>query len=142
MREYRLNPRQREAVEYCGGPLLVLAGPGTGKTHVLTSKVAHLIEHVRLAPKRILALTFTEKAAAEMISRGRESFFAASSAACASEKPGEKRLPTPFPLIATFHGFCHQLVLEFGERLGFREAPRLLTGAFYLRFLLDVLDDV
>ncbi len=142
MREHRLNPRQQEAVEYCSGPLLVLAGPGTGKTHVLTSKVAHLIEKAGLAPERILALTFTEKAAAEMISRGRESFFAGSSAACGSEKVGEKRLPTPFPLIATFHGFCHRLVEEFAERLGFGGPPRLLTGAFYLRFLLDVLDDV
>lgn len=88
-----LNEAQRQAADAGPGPLLIIAGPGTGKTKTLTSRIAHLIATKQANAQDMLALTFTNKAAAEMRAR------------VGTLLPDEEQ-----PLVTTFHGLCHQLL--------------------------------
>jgi len=100
-----LNPPQQEAVAAVEGPVLVLAGPGSGKTRVLTHRVGHLIQNLDIAPWRIMAVTFTNKAAREMKER-----------LIAQEILSESQL---LALTAgTFHGICARVLRQDIEHLG------------------------
>jgi DNA helicase II / ATP-dependent DNA helicase PcrA len=98
----KLTDIQRQAVEWDQGPLLVLAGPGSGKTQVLTCRIARLLDASRERNFRILALTFTNKAADEMKSR------------VAAFVPGLEERAN----IGTFHSFCGQILRQHGVHIG------------------------
>ncbi len=98
------NTNQRQAVEWGDGTLLALAGPGSGKTAVLTWRIANLIRNTPDESFRILGLTFTTKAASEMRNRIRDLL-------------GEN---TRRVQLGTFHSFCTDLLRQHGSQLGLR----------------------
>ena len=95
-----LNPQQKAAVEHLGSPLFVSAGAGSGKTKVLTHKIAYLVKAKGIRPNRILAITFTKKAANEMAERI------------------VKMLSIKPMWISTFHSFCVKVLREDVQILG------------------------
>src|SRR5258707_1551651 len=98
----QLNPGQRKAVKAVAGPVLILAGAGSGKPRVITYRIAHLIEELGVSPDSILAVTFTNKAAAEMAER-------------VEHLLGGRTLRKP--LIASFHSFCVRVLRRDIEAL-------------------------
>ena len=108
-----LNPRQREAVETIGGPVLIVAGPGSGKTRVITHRIAYLIRDCGVHPYRIAALTFTNRAAREMNTR----LFGTSAEDPSSPLLGWTYRDRP-PNVSTFHSFCARALRRHGELLG------------------------
>ncbi len=97
-----LNPAQREAVETVGGPILILAGPGSGKTRVITSRIWYLVSTCGLSPRNIMAVTFTNKAAREMRTR----LDVLLGEACSSLT------------IGTFHAICCRILRADGQPVG------------------------
>src|ERR671930_2164397 len=116
-----LNEAQRQAVTHDAGPLLIVAGAGTGKTTVITRRIAWLIAQGKARPSEILALTFTDKAAAEM----------------------EERVDTLVPYgyadveISTFHAFGDRLLREHSLEVGLTPDFRVLSRAEQVIFFRD-----
>jgi DNA helicase II / ATP-dependent DNA helicase PcrA len=116
-----LNPQQLEAVKHLNGPLLIIAGAGTGKTTVITERIKYLILKKKLPPSQILALTFTDKAAHEM----------------------EERVDVAMPYgytqiwISTFHAFCDRILRSDAHAIGLDPGYKLISEAESLLLLRE-----
>ncbi len=120
----KLNAPQREAVKYLDGPLLVLAGAGSGKTRVITHKIAHLIERCGYAPREIAAITFTNKAAREMQERVGQ----------LAQGKAARGLT-----VTTFHSLGLTMLRQEARLLGYKPQFSLLDAADSFKILADLL---
>lgn len=121
-----LNPTQREAVAATEGPVLVVAGAGSGKTRVLTYRIAHLIRDLHISPEAILAITFTNKAANEM-----------------KERVGALVGGMVNSMwVSTFHSACVRILRREATRLGYRSGFSIYDEADSLRLLRMVIKDL
>jgi ATP-dependent DNA helicase UvrD/PcrA len=121
-----LNPAQREAVLHTEGPVLVVAGAGSGKTRVLTRRIAHLLGAVGVKPSEILAITFTNKAANEMRER-------------------VERLvgpPARAAWVMTFHSACGRILRREAQRLGYRSNFTIYDQADQIRLVKRCLEEL
>ena len=115
----KLNPEQIKAIEHGPGPLLIIAGAGTGKTTVITERIKYILKNSLAKPEEILALTFTEKAATEM------------------EERVDKIMPYGYTQmwISTFHSFCDFILRQEGIAIGINPNFKLMTEADAILFL-------
>ena len=119
----QLSDQQRDAVEYIGTPSLVIAGAGSGKTRTLTSKIAHLVSN-GYDPERILAITFTNKAAGEMKSR----------------LVRMTKIPSKhFPWVRTFHSACFKILKKHCSLLGYNTPLQIYAGYQQQKILKDII---
>lgn len=122
----KLNPPQREAVQATDGPLLIMAGAGSGKTRVLTHRIAYLIEKRRVAPWSILAITFTNKAAREMQQR-----------VASLIGPSGQDI-----WVSTFHSMCVRILRRDISRIGFSQSFSILDSADQLSVIRNIMKDM
>jgi DNA helicase-2/ATP-dependent DNA helicase PcrA len=121
-----LNPQQKAAVTYMGGPLLVVAGAGSGKTRVLTRRIAYLMAERGVAPYQILAITFTNKAAGEM-----------------KDRVAELVGPIARSMwVSTFHSACVRLLRQEASRLGYGNSFSIYDQADSLKLISLVAKDL
>jgi DNA helicase-2/ATP-dependent DNA helicase PcrA len=121
-----LNPAQREAVLHTEGPVLVVAGAGSGKTRVLTRRIAHLVGAVGVKPPEILAITFTNKAAGEMRER-------------VGDLVGP---PARAAWVMTFHSACGRILRREAQRLGYRSNFTIYDQADQIRLVKRCLEEL
>ena len=121
-----LNPQQRAAVIHQGAPLLVVAGAGSGKTRVLTRRIAYLLAERGVAPYEVLAITFTNKAAAEMKER-------------VAELVGERAKSM---WVSTFHSACVRILRQEASRLGYSNSFTIYDSSDSLRLLTVIIREM
>ena len=121
-----LNPQQRDAVIHEGAPLLVVAGAGSGKTRVLTRRIAYLLAERAVAPFEVLAITFTNKAAAEMKER-------------VSELVGPRAQSM---WVSTFHSACVRILRQEANRLGYTNSFTIYDSSDSVRLLTLIIRDM
>ena len=121
-----LNPTQREAVEAIEGPVLILAGPGSGKTRVITHRVAYLVKVCGISPHRIIAVTFTNKAAREMRERLEQLLGQAIEALT----------------LGTFHAICARVLRREGKAIGLESSFVIYDEDDQLRMVKQVLEEL
>ncbi|MGB3827198.1 MAG: DNA helicase PcrA [Ornithinimicrobium sp.] len=121
-----LNPPQREAVTHAGSPLLIVAGAGSGKTRVLTQRIAHLLDHQGAQPGQILAITFTNKAAAEMRER-------------VTELVGPRARAI---WVSTFHSACVRILRREAATIGMKSTFSIYDAADSQRLMAMVIRDL
>ncbi len=122
-----LNPKQREAVVHTDGPMLIVAGAGSGKTRVLTHRVAHLIESGAAEPTGILAITFTNRAANEMKER-------------VQQLVGGRTAARMW--VMTFHAACGRLLRRDAERIGYRSSFTIYDQADQVRLVKACIEEL
>ena len=121
-----LNPEQREAVTHQGAPLLVVAGAGSGKTRVLTRRIAYLLGERQIAPYEVLAITFTNKAAAEMRER-------------VASLVGERAKAM---WVSTFHSACVRILRQEASRIGYTNSFTIYDSSDSLRLLTVIIREL
>jgi DNA helicase II / ATP-dependent DNA helicase PcrA len=114
-----LNPTQLDAVKHTEGPLLILAGAGSGKTRVLTHRIAYILGEGLAAPEEVLAITFTNKAAGEMKDR-----------VALLVGPDSRKM-----WVSTFHAFCARVLRVHAEKLGYKREFTIYDGADQVRLV-------
>ena len=118
-----LNENQKEAVEHLDGPLLIVAGAGSGKTKVLTSRIAHIIRKHKAFPNQILAVTFTNKAAKEMQLRVSKLL---------------KKEATGLPWLGTFHSISAKLLRKHADAVGLKSNFSIIDQDDQVRLIKNI----
>jgi len=119
-----LSPDQHRAVTHEGGPLIALAGPGTGKTRVITARVAHMVRERGIEPDRIAAVTFTNKAAGEL--QQRLAGLVGDTVAARVQA-------------STFHSLGYAIIRRFGDVLGLPSNPQIIDSAQRNRLIRELI---
>lgn len=119
----KLNSQQKRAVDTVEGPVMVIAGPGTGKTQILSRRVANILTNYHTNPEEIVCLTYTEAGASEMLDRLE---------GLIGEEGRNVR-------VSTIHSFCSELILENSDLFG--EEPKVITAAAKYEILKDIIDE-
>jgi len=145
----KLNSQQREAVMTTEGPVLIIAGAGSGKTRALTHRVAYLICDKKVSPRRILAVTFTNKAAEEM--KGRISNLLSANLISNSKFPISNQIPNSnekrlnkydMPTVGTFHSICVRILRKEIERVGYKSSFNILDSQDQLLMMKKVMKEL